>query len=69
MDNVFFKTELQINHYRHSLPDKSPLALAIDRNDSWVRIARLASFHGHDHFAKLLIQAQKKLAPNSPIKP
>ncbi|MBU6460849.1 MAG: hypothetical protein KGQ58_08255 [Proteobacteria bacterium] len=62
-DNYFLNTELSINSYRHMLSDTSPLAHAIDRNDSWPRLAKLALRLGHTHFAELLIHASEKITP------
>ena len=57
MRQLFSQTERYINDYRASLPDNSQTARAIDRNDSWARIAVAARGEGHESFARCLEEA------------
>ena len=57
MRELFSQTEHYINEYRATLPDDSAIARAIDRNDSWRRIAVIARNEGHALFAAYLDQA------------
>lgn len=57
MRELFSETERYINEYRSTLPAGSATAHAIDRNDSWMRIAAIAYSEGHNLFALYLEQA------------
>lgn len=57
MRELFSETESFINEYRAKLTDTSLTARAIDRNDSWTRIALIARQEGHEFFALYLEQA------------
>lgn len=57
MRQLFSETEHYINEYRSQLSDVSATARAIDRNDSWTRVALVARAEGHELFARYLEQA------------